>query len=318
MIEIKGLSKNFKKIKALDNISLTVNEGEVFGFLGPNGAGKTTTIRILSCILKPDAGTALLDNYDIHEEPMKIRKLIGVLTENPCIYERLSGRYNLMFFGKLYDVPEDQIKQRVDELLTMFDLQDRSNDKSGTYSKGMKKKLAISRTMIHNPKIIFLDEPTTGLDPKASKDLRDYIKKLSIKRKITIFLSTHNLTEAEYLCDKIAVINKGKIIAIGRPNELSRMLWSGDRVEITLINDYKDKGISQSEIHDMISSIDGVNECIVNDNKIHLSLESAEKVNPIIIKKLISSGIDIVQAKIEGHSLEDIYLSLIKEESDKK
>ncbi|MHA1271320.1 MAG: ABC transporter ATP-binding protein [Candidatus Helarchaeota archaeon] len=313
MIEIFGLTKTFGNIKAVDNISLKINEGEVFGFLGPNGAGKTTTIRMLCCLIKPDSGTAFINGHDIIEEPMEIRKKIGALTENPCIYERLTGRYNLEFFGKLYDVPENILQHRIDELLDIFDLTARADDKAGTYSKGMKQKLAIIRTLLHNPKIIFFDEPTAGLDPKASKDLRDYIKKLSVERKIIIVLCTHNLSEAEYLCDKIAVINKGKIIGIGRPKELSQLLWSGERTEIVLKNNFIEKGYSESTLKDIISKIPGINECIINKNKIRISTNSTEEVNPLIIKKLNSMDLDIIEVKILSHSLEDIYLSLIKE-----
>ena len=318
MININELTMDFKDFRAVDNISLNIEEGDVFGFLGPNGAGKTTTIRMLSCIIKPTRGNAIIDGNDILNQPMEIRKKIGVLTENPCIYERLSGRYNLNFFGNLYEVPENILNQRVDELLTMFDLIDRADDKAGTYSKGMKQKLAVARTLLHNPKILFLDEPTSGLDPSASKNLRDYIKKLSEEKKMTIFLCTHNLTEAEYLCNKIAIINKGKIIGIGAPKELSRMLWSGDRSEITVINNYEEKGLTSDIIDHEITQIPGIKECIVEKDKIQISADSATEVNPIVIKKLISLDIDIIEARVLGHSLEDIYLSLIKDENGGK
>ncbi|MBD3228717.1 MAG: ATP-binding cassette domain-containing protein [Candidatus Lokiarchaeota archaeon] len=317
MIEIKDLTKDFNTVRAVDHINLEINEGEVFGFLGPNGAGKTTTIRMLNCLIKPTSGVAYLDGNSILEDPMKIRKIIGVLTENPCIYERLSGEYNLKFFGKLYEIPDEVLKHRIKDLLEKFNLIDRAGDKSGTYSKGMKQKLAIIRTLLHDPKILIFDEPTAGLDPKASKDLRDYIKMLSNERKITIFLCTHNLSEAEYLCDKIAVINNGKIVGIGRPKELSRMLWSGDRVAITLTDNITQKNIEMN-IEDIIKRIAGVNECIIKENRIQISTENARKINPLIIRKLIESNQDIVEVKILGHSLEDIYLSLIKDNNEEK
>lgn len=313
VIELKNLTKLFKNITAVDNISLEIDEGEIFGFLGPNGAGKTTTIRILACVVKPTSGTAILDGYDILKDSMKIREIIGVLTENPCIYERLSGIYNLKFFGKLYGVPDNILDDRVDYLLDLFDLKGRANDKSGTYSKGMKQKLAIARTLLHEPQIIFFDEPTSGLDPKMSKNLRDYIKKLSQDRKITIFLSTHNLSEAEYLCDKIAVINEGKIIDVGKPKELSRRLWGGEKIEIKIQDNLEEKAITNSMITSKLSDIPGVNDVNIEDNIIYVSSKSAEDTNPQIIKDLVSLDLDIIEVKLLEHSIEDIYLQLIKE-----
>jgi ABC-2 type transport system ATP-binding protein len=313
VIELKNLTKQFKNIIAVDNVSLEIDEGEIFGFLGPNGAGKTTTIRMLGCVVKPTSGTAILDGYDILKDSMKIRERIGVLTENPCIYERLSGIYNLKFFGKLYGVPDDVLDDRVEYLLNLFDLKDRANDKSGTYSKGMKQKLAIARTLLHEPQIIFFDEPTSGLDPKMSKNLRDYIKKLSQDRKITIFLSTHNLSEAEYLCDKIAVINEGKIIDVGKPKELSRRLWGGEKIQIRIRDNLKEKNITNSMITSSLSDIPGVNEVSLEDNIIYVSSKSAEDANPQIIKDLVSLDLDIIEVKLLEHSIEDIYLQLIKE-----
>jgi len=315
MIEINDLTKQFGEILAVDHINLSINDGEVFGFLGPNGAGKTTTIRMLSCLLKPTLGTALINGYDILLDSMKIRKIIGVLTENPSIYERLTARYNLEFFGKLYEVPNDVLNKRIDELLNIFDLIDRADDKVSTFSKGMKQKLSIARTLVHNPEILFLDEPTAGLDPKASKDLRDYIKKLSKERNITIFLCSHNLTEAEYLCDRIAVINNGRIISEGTPKELSRKLWSYERTEVKLAENYLNKISDPNILINEIKSISGVDECYFEDSTLKIFLESAEKINPEIIRKLISLDLDLIEVKVIGHSLEDIYLSLITDES---
>ena len=232
MIRVENLVRKFGDFTAVDGISFEVADGEIFGFLGPNGAGKTTTVRMLSCIIKPSSGNAFLNGFNIIDNPLEIRKNVGTLTENPCLYEKLTSFANLDFFGKLYDVPDGIRSQRINEILEMFDLYDRKDDKVGTFSKGMKQKLAIARSLLHNPQIVFLDEPTSALDPRTAKGIRDYIKKLSESGKHIIFICTHNLTEAEYLCDRVAVINHGKIVGIGSPNELRRTLWKGERIEI--------------------------------------------------------------------------------------
>lgn len=306
MIQVKNLSKHFGNLKAVDDITFEIEKGEIFGFLGPNGAGKTTTIRLLSCIIRPTDGTAFLEGYNICDHAMEIRKIVGVLTENPCLYERLTPVYNLDFFGKLYEVPETVRAQRIEELLTMFDLNDRKDQKVATFSKGMKQKLALARALLHNPKILFLDEPTAALDPKTAKGVRDYIKKLSEEEDRIIFISTHNLTEAEYLCDRVAVIDHGKIVGIGSPDELSREIWKGQQVQIVIKN-------YNHQIQQTLKGIDAIKNFEFQNNILKLDVQDTSTDNPRIIEALVNAGAQIISAEVKRHSLEEVYLNLIRD-----
>ena len=306
MIQVKNLSKNFGNLKAVDGITFEIEKGEIFGFLGPNGAGKTTTIRLLSCIIKPTTGTAFIDGLNILDHAMEIRKIVGVLTEHPCLYERLTPIYNLDFFGKLYEVPEGVRAQRIEELLTMFDLIDRKDEKVETFSKGMKQKLALARALFHNPKIVFLDEPTAALDPKIAKGVRDYIKKLNEEKEQITFISTHNLTEAEYLCDRVAVIDHGKIVGLGSPEELSKDIWKGQQVQIAVKN-------YNPQIQQRLAELDFIKHFEFQNNILKIDVENTMIDNPRIIEALVKAGAQIVSAEIKKHSLEEVYLNLIRD-----
>ncbi|MHA1649499.1 MAG: ATP-binding cassette domain-containing protein [Candidatus Helarchaeota archaeon] len=306
MIRVKNLVKHFGDLKAVDGITFTVENGEIFGFLGPNGAGKTTTIRMLSCIIRPTSGNAYLNGYNILDNPMEIRSMVGILTENPCLYERLTPVANLDFFGKLYDIPKTIRATRIDEILEMFDLQDRKFEKVETFSKGMKQKLALARSLLHDPQILFLDEPTSALDPKTAKGVRDYIKKLSEGGDKIIFICTHNLTEAEYLCDRVAVIDHGKIVGIGSPEELSRDIWKGEQVEIAIKN-------YDSHIEQSLKQLNFIKNFEYQDHILRIDVNDTSKDNPRIVETLVKSGAQIVSVEIKRHSLEDIYLNLVRD-----
>ena len=197
-IEIEGLTKSFNSLVAVDHLTFKVEGGQVFGLLGPNGAGKTTTIRMLACLISPSEGSATVSGYKIDENPLAVRQTVGILTENPSLYEKLTALENMDFFAEAYNVSEPQEKaKRIRELLDFFDLWERRNDIVATFSKGMKQKLAIARALVHKPPILFLDEPTAGLDPESAKEVRDLIKMLSRREKHTILLYTHRLEDAE-------------------------------------------------------------------------------------------------------------------------
>ncbi len=306
MIRVKNLGKHFGDLKAVNGISFTVEDGEIFGFLGPNGAGKTTTLRMLSCIIQPTTGNAWLNGYNIRNNQMEIRKNVGILTENPCLYERLTPVYNLDFFGKLYEVPDATRAQRVDEILEMFDLIDRKDEKVETFSKGMKQKLALARTLLHDPKIIFLDEPTSALDPKTAKGVRDYIKELSKGGKHIIFVCTHNLSEAEYLCDRVAVIDHGNIMGIGSPEELSREIWKGERVEIAI------KNYSET-IEQTLKDLSIVKHFEYLNDVLKIEVNNTFEDNPILIEALVNDGAQVISVEIKTHSLEEVYLNLVRD-----
>ena len=223
MIDAENLTKKFGELTAVDELTLHVEEGEIFGFLGPNGAGKTTTMRMLSCLISKTSGEARIAGYDVNDkaDSLKIRKIIGLLPENVGLYDDLTAYKNLDFYGKLYECSETQRKQNIEHFLKLLGLWDKREVMVGTFSKGMKQKLAIARALIHDPEILFLDEPTANLDPESSKIVRDFILDLK-KEKRTIFLNTHNLDEAQRICDKIGIFNT-KLMAIGSPEELERI-----------------------------------------------------------------------------------------------
>ena len=281
-----------------------VEEGEVFGFLGPNGAGKTTTVRMLACLVSRSSGTATIGGYEISNraDQQKIRKMIGLLTENVGLYEELSAYDNLDFYGRYYKMGERNRRERIQYLLEMLGLWDRRDARAGTFSKGMKQKLAIARALIHDPQVLFLDEPTANLDPEASKTVRDFILELKKERR-TIFLNTHLLDEAERICDRVAIL-KTRVITIGSPQDLRRSL-SGRKVKIQL----------QRVDDSMVESVRKLGHRIedVTGNSFVVDLKEPEKENPAILRALQGAGGDVVFVTEAGSSLEDVYLKLMRE-----
>ena len=235
MIIIKNLTKKFDKIIAVDNVSLDIHEGEVFGLLGQNGAGKTTIIHMLATLLKPTSGTAQINGYDIIKNSSKVRKNIGIVFQAPSSDDMLTGFENLKIHSYLYGVPSELRIKRINELLKLVGLYERKDDIVKKYSGGMRRRLEIARGLIHKPKVIFLDEPTLGLDPNSRKSMWEYIQKLVKEEKITIILTTHYMEEADTLCDRIGFINKGKIIAIDTPQQLKLMIKSNNNNDMIII-----------------------------------------------------------------------------------
>ena len=231
MISIKNLTKKFDSIVAVDNISLDICEGEVFGLLGQNGAGKTTIIHMLATLIKPTSGTALINGYDIIKNSSKVRKNIGIVFQAPSSDDMLTGFENLKIHSYLYGVPSELRIKRINELLKLVGLYERKDDIVKKYSGGMRRRLEIARGLIHKPKVMFLDEPTLGLDPNSRKSMWDYIQKLVKEEKITIILTTHYMEEADTLCDRIGFINKGKIIAIDTPQQLKLMIKNNNNYD---------------------------------------------------------------------------------------
>jgi len=304
MIEVRNLTKKFETVTAVDNISFEIAESEIFGFLGPNGAGKTTTIRMLSTLISPTSGKITIDNRDPKNDGEYIRSTVGLLTETPGMYEKISGYDNLDYYSSFYSIPDKKRKDNIKKYLKMFDLWDRKDDLAGTYSKGMKQKLALARALIHEPKILFLDEPTAGLDPESAHMVRNFIENLQ-KEKTTVFLCTHNLEEASSLSDRVCII-KNKIIKIASLAELQSDKKS-KKVEIV----FKDSARKYMKILRQIKKITDIE---AQDNKINISLKNAEIINPIIIKSLVDSGAEILYFNEIKASLEEIYLDLIREE----
>ena len=219
MIVCQNLTKEFGSMTAVDNLNLNIGAGELFGFLGPNGAGKTTTIKMLIGLLRPTAGVCQIGGFDVHAQPLDARRVLGYIPDNPFLYEKLTGREFLHFMADLYRVGQEKREEHIRDLLELLDLQDKGNDLIGGYSRGMRQKIALAGALIHSPKVIFLDEPTVGLDPRGARTMRDILREMT-SRGTTVFISTHILEIAERLCDRVAIINKGHIIAQGTMDDL--------------------------------------------------------------------------------------------------
>jgi ABC-2 type transport system ATP-binding protein len=300
MIKTENLTKEFSTTLAVDSLNLDVHEGEVFGFLGPNGAGKTTTVRMLTSLIGPTKGTALVNGYRLGEQDTDIRRTVGILTETPGMYDNLSAEFNLEIYADLYEVKDP--KGQVEKYLRMLGLWERRQDEAGIFSKGMKQKLAIARSLLHEPRILFLDEPTAALDPEASHLVRDFIAELS-KEGRTIFLCTHNLDEADRLCDRIAVF-KTRLLVLDTPANLRSQLF-GRKVVFHLVK-------SDESMAATIQALPYVREAKVIDNKLLVNLDEPEAHNPEIIRILVGAGAEIQFVGELRHSLEDVYLQLVK------
>jgi ABC-2 type transport system ATP-binding protein len=309
IIVTNELTKIFNSHIAVNHLNFRVEEGEVFGLLGPNGAGKTTTIRMLACLISASEGTAEVAGYKIDKEQLAVRQTVGILTENPSLYERLTAYENMDFFAKAYNLSDPHKKKsRIKELLDFFNLWERRNDKVAAFSKGMKQKLAIARALVHNPPILFLDEPTTGLDPESSKEVRDLMKKLSNREKHTILLCTHHLEDAEKLCHRVMIINHGKNIISGTPDELRNRITGQPKVRINLrkIN---------SKIIEATMRIDYVKQVDADEaySTLTIALNDVTLGTPEVVKRIVDAGGLILGVEVLRPSLEDAYLKLIRE-----
>jgi ABC-2 type transport system ATP-binding protein len=299
MIKTENLTRRFGAKVAVDNLTLDITRGEVFGFLGPNGAGKTTTVRMLVGLIGMTGGAAVVNGYDVHREPMQVRRTVGVLTETPGMYNRLSAEYNLSVYARLYEVPDPAAQ--VQKYLSMLGLWDRRKEPVSHFSKGMKQKLAIARALIHEPQTLFLDEPTAGLDPEAAHTVREFVKELRTEGR-TIFLTTHNLDEAERLCDRIGVI-RSRLIALDTPDGLRKKLF-GRRVRVQIAN--------LNEAHQaLVAALPHVQHVERDSNALLVALEDPDRDNPAMISALAAAGAAIQYVQASDASLEDVYLQLV-------
>lgn len=308
-VKAVGLSKRFGPIAAVNDLSFNVDAGEIFGILGPNGSGKTTTIRMLSCLISPTEGQASVGGFDIRKDPMRVREAVGVLTENPSLYERLNAYENMEFFAKAYGISDNDTRaSRIKEVLEFFELWERRSDRVGTCSKGMKQKLAIARAIVHRPEVLFLDEPTSGLDPKASKDIRDLMERLSRQEKHTVLLCTHNLEDAEKLCSHVMIIDKGRMAVMGTTEELRRRIAGQPRLEIRLreIPDRITKAVERAE---------GVKrvEADKDSDRLLIELDNVEAQTPYLVRSIVEEGGLIMSVGLLEPSLEEAYLKLVRE-----
>jgi ABC-2 type transport system ATP-binding protein len=299
MIVMERLSKRFGDTQAVDGLSLEVSRGEIFGFLGPNGAGKTTTIRMLGALIEPTEGSAKVAGYTLGREDTQIRQHVGILTESPGLYDRLSAVRNLCFFAQLYDVPD--VEAQVERYLRILGLWERRHEAAATFSKGMRQKLAIARALLHEPEVLFLDEPTSGLDPEMARLVREFIADLKQEGR-TIFLCTHNLDEADRLCDRIAVFNT-HLLAVDTPAALRRRLY--DRKVVFHLRQATPTYLELLRSFDFVRSVEQV------DQKLVVALEDPEGQNPILVKALVETGAELQFVGELRRSLEDVYLQLV-------
>ncbi len=302
MIQTENLTKTFDSFTAVDRLTLDIAEGEVFGFLGPNGAGKTTTVRMLTSLIAPSAGSAIVAGCRVGEEDQAIRRQVGILTETPGLYDRLSAERNLRIYATLYEVKD--VAGQVEKYLRLLGLWERRHDAAGTFSKGMKQKLAIARALLHEPRVLFLDEPTAGLDPEASRLVREFIAELK-KEGRTIFLCTHNLDEADRLCDRIGVF-KSRLRVVDTPQALRRQLYG--RQVVFHLAEKAERFAAAVQSHPAVKKVETV------DNKLVLALDEPETHNPELIRHLVGAGAPIQFVGELRHSLEDVYLQLVKDE----
>jgi len=299
MIEARDLTKKFGETVAVDRLNLQVDLGEVFGFLGPNGAGKTTTIRMLAALIKPTHGSARVAGFALGERDRLVRKNVGVLTESPGLYDALSAERNLAFFAELYEVHD--VPTQVERYLRLLGLWERRQEAVGTFSKGMRQKLAIARALLHEPQVLFLDEPTSGLDPEMARMVRTFIEELKQEGR-TIFLSTHNLHEADRLCDRIAIINT-HLLAVDTPANMRRRLYG--RQVVFHLRQEADAYLG------VLQGLAGVDRIQALDNKLLVGVEDPEEHNPELVRALVEAGAQVQFVGELRHTLEDVYLRLM-------
>jgi len=301
-IETVNLTKKFGDLVAVDHVNLKVDEGELLGLLGPNGAGKTTTIRMLCCLLTPTDGTARVGGYDVQKGAGEIRKIIGVCPQETTMYERLTGRENVELIGKMHRLPKTELRKRTNALLEKMELLDRANEQVRNYSGGMKRRLDIIMSLVHNPQILFLDEPTLGLDPAARRVVWDFIEELK-KEKKTIILTTHYMDEADALCDRVAVIDYGKIIAEDTPEQLKEKIGAGDVVEIDFTGDTA-SAIKNLEKLKFIRKVSKIQE--------HLVIVAEAGITRLgeITNTLHNCGGSVGKIAVRQNTLEDVFIHL--------
>jgi ABC-2 type transport system ATP-binding protein len=301
-IDVVGLMRKFGDFIAVDGVTFTVNEDEIFGFLGPNGAGKTTTINMLCTLLRPHGGSAKVNGYDIVEEQSAVRQSIGLIFQDPSLDEQLTGRENLRFHAMMYDLTREAFQERADDLLSMVDLSDKADELVRTYSGGMKRRLEIARGLLHHPKVLFLDEPTLGLDPQTRRHIWDYLRRLREEKGVTMFMTTHYMDEAEN-CDRIAIIDHGKVVSLDTPENLKGLV-GGDIVTVRTSDNEKARG--------KLGAFEGVSLRTGPENQIIIETESGDQFIPRMMTKFTDGGtpVEVRSVNLRRPTLEDVFIKL--------
>ena len=317
MIRVENLTKKFDDFVALDDISFDVKKGEIFGLLGPNGAGKSTTLRILSTLARPTEGTATIGGYDILKDDTEVRKLIGIVSEKMIMYDRLTARENLWFFGSLFDMPSGVLNQRIDELLDLVQLTKWKNAQVGTFSTGMRQRMNVVRALLNMPSVLFLDEPTLGLDPQSSVEIREFVKKLNRENGTTIIVTTHTMVDADMLCDRIAIIDHGKVVALDTSSNLKKLISGGNSTILKL-------GIANltADLLETIRTLDCVDSASQeNDTELRLIARGDEAFDNVI-DAVRGKGGKITSIESVQPTLEDVFLHItgheVRDSADRK
>ena len=313
-IKTVDLTKKFDELTAVDHVSFEVWQGEIFGFLGPNGAGKTTTIRMLTTLLKPTEGTAKVWGHDIMKERDAVRKSIGIVFQEPSLDDLLTGKENLDFHGRIYGIPKAERERRIKELLELAQLSERADDLVRTYSGGMRRRLEIARGLMHHPKVLFLDEPTLGLDPQTRRAVWSYIQRMNKDEEVTIFLTTHYMEEADHLCERIAIIDYGRIVAMDTPEKLKSRI--GGEVVHLKTSEINQKIMKKLSEEDFVQDIRMIREGFV------LTVKNGQRAVPRLIEAATQLGVTVEECSIHTPNLEDVFLHYtgrrIREESSEK
>lgn len=301
MILVEQLQKSYGELRAVDGVSFEVPEGELFGFLGPNGAGKTTTLSMISGLLKPDAGRVIINDIDVWQTPKAAKRILGLVPQDVALYEELTGRENLRFWGGLYNLSSAELKSSMEKWLDRVGLSDRANDAVSKYSGGMKRRLNLAVGMIHNPKIVLLDEPTVGIDPQARNNIMEIIREIA-REGTTILFTTHHLEEAETLCQRIAIMDHGKILQTGTVDELAKVVGDGDLINIHGV-------FSPASFKSALTGFE-INFLNVVENSAAIALKQNGCNIAVIIQKLSEAGISIDDLSMQKPSLESVFLKL--------
>ena len=317
IIEVKSLTKMFNKFTAVDDISFDVKKGEIFGLLGPNGAGKSTTLRMLSTLARPTKGTALIGGFDIAKDDNEVRKLIGIVSEKMIMYNRLTAKENLWFFGSLFNIPKDVLNKRIDDLLELVQLTKWKNAQVGTFSTGMRQRMNVVRALLNLPQVLFLDEPTLGLDPQSSVEIREFIKKLNRENGTTVVITTHMMVDADLLCDRIAIVDHGKIVALDTSANLKRTISGADTTIISL-----EISNLSPEIITALRELDCV-DAVTQENTLNLRIiVHGSEAFDSVIDKVRTMGGKISSMQNLQPSLEDVFLHItghqVRDTADQK
>ena len=303
-IKVDSLSKNFEKFKAVDNISFQIEEGEIFGFLGPNGAGKSTTMMILTTLLKPTSGNASVQGFDVVTQAKKVRENIGYVQQEIGVDEYLTGRENLVFQYRISQMTKDLVESRIDEVISLVELEEKQNEAAITYSGGMRKRLDIACGLIHRPKVLFLDEPTVGLDIQTRRKIWEYIRKIHKEFEMTLFVSTHYMEEADKLCDRVGIIDYGKIQVIDTP-EIMKNAMGNDMISFSLID-----GIAkEDEVINRIKQIEFVNQVTRKQGEITIKSSQCSEDIPKIFQTTSEMNIEIDSLSLNKPTLDDVFIS---------